>query len=281
MALDALITGLPRSGTTMTCHLLNKLPNHVALHEPLRVAQLGQLPPPEIIRKIEQFLREQRSSIHIAGLAVSKSSGGRVPSNPVADKDAGGQRRRIVDGREIHVTNVTSPAFRLFIKHPSIFTALLPHLVRRFECFASVRNPLSVLLSWRTAGLSVTQGRIPAAEQVDAELRARLAVEADVTSRHFILLDYFFRRYADYLPDRVVKYEDTIASGGRALSVLTPDASGLSETLSSRNALSLGEFPDIQAVTERLCESDNACWLFYRREDVMALLDSVRLQVGV
>src|SRR5689334_16285425 len=32
---DVLVTGLPRSGTTLTCHLLQKLPDTVALHEPM------------------------------------------------------------------------------------------------------------------------------------------------------------------------------------------------------------------------------------------------------
>jgi hypothetical protein len=36
-------TGLPRSGTTLTCHLLNKLPNTVALHEPIAPGQFVDL----------------------------------------------------------------------------------------------------------------------------------------------------------------------------------------------------------------------------------------------
>jgi hypothetical protein len=32
---NVVLTGLPRSGTTLVCRLLNKLPDTVALHEPL------------------------------------------------------------------------------------------------------------------------------------------------------------------------------------------------------------------------------------------------------
>ena len=32
---DVVLTGPPRSGTTLACHMLNKLPGTVALHEPI------------------------------------------------------------------------------------------------------------------------------------------------------------------------------------------------------------------------------------------------------
>ena len=35
MTNNIVLTGIPRSGTTLTCHLLNKVPNVVALFEPM------------------------------------------------------------------------------------------------------------------------------------------------------------------------------------------------------------------------------------------------------
>ncbi len=32
---NIILTGIPRSGTTLICYLLNKIPNTVALHEPM------------------------------------------------------------------------------------------------------------------------------------------------------------------------------------------------------------------------------------------------------
>ena len=34
---NVLVTGTPRSGTTLICSLVNKLPDTVALHEPMNV----------------------------------------------------------------------------------------------------------------------------------------------------------------------------------------------------------------------------------------------------
>ena len=44
--MDIILTGIARSGTTLSCSLLNKLPRCVALHEPLDPAELVGLPFP-------------------------------------------------------------------------------------------------------------------------------------------------------------------------------------------------------------------------------------------
>lgn len=37
---NIILTGLPRSGTTLSVHLLNKLPNTVGLHEPIKFKEI-------------------------------------------------------------------------------------------------------------------------------------------------------------------------------------------------------------------------------------------------
>ena len=41
--MDIILTGIARSGTTLSCSLLNKLPQCVALHEPMNPAELVDL----------------------------------------------------------------------------------------------------------------------------------------------------------------------------------------------------------------------------------------------
>ena len=40
---DIVLTGVPRSGTTLICYLLNKVPDAIALHEPMAVAEFPKL----------------------------------------------------------------------------------------------------------------------------------------------------------------------------------------------------------------------------------------------
>lgn len=250
------------------CHLLNKLPDCVALHEPMRPNQLAGLTMDEILGYVRDFFEAERQRIRSHGRATSKASGGSVPANPLLDKEVAGKRRANLDGREIHVSNVSGADFVMYIKHPGFFTACLPSLVREMECFASVRNPLSVILSWRNAGMPVTHGRAPAAERFDHTLMRALDGEPDILKRQFILLDYFFRRFGDHLPTRVLKYEDLVATNGRALALVHPAAAALDEPLSSRNARAIGGDSEAMKIAEALVASDNACWSFYRRDDV-------------
>lgn len=268
------ITGLPRSGTTLTCHLLNELPNSVALHEPMQTRDVARLPRAELASAVQAFFEQQRQQILKEGTAVSKSHNGKVPSNPIADDEVGGRRRRLIDSRELEISNVDRPDFSLFVKHPSFFTAVLPHLAGRIDCFALVRNPLSVLLSWRDAGMAVTKGRVPAAERFDSDLKGRLDGEPDTLERQFLLLDYFFGRYARYLSGRVIKYEDVVLSGGRALALLNPDASALAAPLSSRNRRALDKDPEAGRIANELLRRESACWAFYNRESVEELFTS-------
>ncbi|MCI0465872.1 MAG: sulfotransferase [Beijerinckiaceae bacterium] len=265
---NIILTGLPRSGTTLVCHLLNKVPNAVALHEPMQPNRLKRLPAEELVGSVAAFFESQRRRVLQEGKATSKASKGGVPPNPLGDAEFGGQRQKFIDGMEILVSNVDRQDFCLYIKHPSFFTACLPLLAPRMECFAVIRNPLSVLLSWRNAGMAVTNGRVPAAEAFDPDLSRLLDAQPDILRRQLHLIDYFFRRFADYLPGRVVRYEDVIVTGGRALARVCAAAESLDEPLSSRNTRAVGKDAHAHKIANMLLEDDNACWSFYRREDV-------------
>ena len=270
--MNNLITGLPRSGTTLVCHLLNKLPNTVALHEPLDTTMFKDAGKNEILATLNAAFAAQREQILTQGTAKSKSSDGRVPSNHLTDIWINGSRKRLLDGMLIKVDNIVDHNFKLFIKHPAVFTALLPLLSEHYPCYAIVRNPLSVLLSWRTASMAVSRGRAPAAEMADPDLSHRLNSVKEILDRQLILLDYFFHRYATSSRAKVLHYEDIIATSGKTLSILTDSARNLNEPLVSRNLHEVSDDANKRAIAFKLLESENACWAFYSREDVIRLM---------
>ena len=80
---NVLITGIPRSGTTLTCHLLNKVPNVIALHEPFKFRQIIEKEGIQAVpEKISEFITQSRHSLLTTGTAISKHIGGKVPDNP-------------------------------------------------------------------------------------------------------------------------------------------------------------------------------------------------------
>jgi hypothetical protein len=272
--MDIILTGIARSGTTLSCALLNKLPACVALHEPMYPADLiGLSLPDAFLDAVASFFASQRASLLASGTAVSKARGGSVPDNPFAAKaTAGGLRVSTVENQEVRFDKPLRPGFRLVVKHPNVFTATLAVLRNRFACFAIVRNPLAALLSWHSIQAPIHDGHLPFGEAFDAELRSSLAAEPDRLERQVAILRWYFSRYRALLPrQHVIRYEDLVASGGRALAVIDPDAASLAESLHSRNVSTLYDPSLVRRLAERLLAESDIYDGFYEPADIAAL----------
>ncbi|MDQ3226524.1 MAG: sulfotransferase, partial [Chloroflexota bacterium] len=206
---NVLITGTPRSGTTLTCHLLNKLPDILALHEPMRVKAFAAMTQEQISDEIGRFCDEQRQSVLLHKRAISKNLDGAVPDNPIGEgRSDAGLRKSLVSKGDIVVDKELSPDFMLVIKHNSAFTAVLETLVKRFPVFGVIRNPLATLASWSSVEFSASSGYARAAERLDTDLKTRLAAIDDDLDRQICLLDWFHGQFRRYLPvDAILRYE--------------------------------------------------------------------------
>lgn len=273
---DIILTGLPRSGTTLTVSLLNKLPNIVALHEPMEPAQfvgLGRVS--EIPKAIQSFFDEQRQSLLDRGTATSRGALGKIPDNPFQDeKPASGSREHTTSVDQLTIEKALTANFSLVIKHPNFFTALLDVLPTHFRCYAVIRNPLSVLLSWNSIDAPVQNGRAPFAEAFDNSLAEKLLSEADKTQRQLILIDWYFQQYQSHLSaDHIVRYEDIVTSGGKILSIITPTATTLNEALQSKNQNPLYDHAEAKRLADALLASDGCQWNFYSPDDIYRVLN--------
>ncbi|MFL6515477.1 MAG: sulfotransferase domain-containing protein [Chthoniobacterales bacterium] len=276
---NVLITGTPRSGTTLLCSLLNKLPDTVALHEPMNVWEFPKCADaPAIADVIERFCADTRKSLLEEGMAVSKHVGGLIPDNVAADQvNRSGTRLRHTEHGPVRIDKPLSENFALAIKHPVAFTALLETLSKRFECVAIVRNPLSMLASWNSlAWLNVRNGHAPIGEKLDAELRQELAGESDVFERQVHILEWFYKRFREFLPEEaILKYEDVIGSGGNDLKRFFPEAAQLKESLVSKNVNKFYDKALMQELGEKLLRRSGVIWDFYEKRDVESLLEQV------
>lgn len=273
---NVVLTGLPRSGTTLACHLLNKLPNTVALLEPLEPDQFVERLPDRdaVARDLERWYRRMRKMVIRRGEVISKHVDGEIPDNPFEERRPGREPRQWLARKgRIQVSKDLERAFFLVVKDPPMFTALLPTLAQRFPTFAVVRNPLAVLASWQSVDIPARKGRVPKAELYDPRLVQRLTGIDDRIERQLVLLDWWCERFERYLPsDHIIRYEDITLSGGRALATIVPAAKDLNEQLVGRNANSLYDRNDVARIGERLLESKGAYWRFYPRESVAELL---------
>lgn len=275
--MDILLTGIVRSGTTLACHLLNKLPGTVALHEPMNPATLVGLDDHSRLDAVAAACAGWRRSLLADRTATCMAVAGAVPDNPYGDaRGPDGLRRSVVSLEEVRFDKPLDPDFTLVVKHPNAFTALLPLLVTRFACRAIVRNPLATLLSMNSTQANWTRGHVPMAEAFDGELAAALAAEPDAVARQVRIIAWAFGQYSRWLPRAaVIRYEDMIATGGAALAAVVPAAAALAEPLTARNTNPLYDRGLVERLSALVLASEAAWQEHYSRADVTALRDAL------
>ena len=271
---NIILAGVPRSGSTLVCHLLNKIPDTVALHEPINPNILEGLELEGKLEKIESFFLEQRELIKTKGVAASKSFKGKVPDNPMSGYDSSTNKRtRVLDGNEIEINKPLSENFILAIKQPGMFTGMLGDLKGRYRCYATIRNPLSVLLSWNSLEMPVSKGRAPAAEACDENLSRALDNEVDIYKRQTILLAWYFKKIKEFIPpSNIIRYEDTVNNGGKNLSVIDSKAEDLTDVLTSRNTNSLYDMSKKDLLIDYLLTTSGDYLSFYNEDDIKSLI---------
>jgi len=214
-----ILTGLPRSGTTLVCALLNQLPDAVALVEPMGFGDTRD--PGQSIAEIEAFAAQSRRRALQDGMMLTKAYAGTVPGDTMAPAGtAGGLRREIAAISLIPIGKELSKDFNLFIKNPGWFTALAEPLCARYPVFAFVRNPLAVLASWQCVDIPPHYGRASGAEQFDRALSSRLDQVSDDIERQVELMSWFLQVYARLGTARVLRFEDLIAEPAGTLARL-------------------------------------------------------------
>lgn len=219
MGNNIVLTGLPRSGTTLACAILTRCANTVALSEAMNVSKLPADDRSSAIDMVQAFFDASRAELLTHGTATSKHRNGRIPDNPFVG-GPGARRNTGMKRGKIVVEPRPQQGFTLAVKHNAAFAALLPELASRMQTIALVRHPLAVICSWHSIvqGLPVSDGHVPAAERLDSRLARLLASEPDRIERQLIVLDWFFDQFlASLSTDRILRYEDIVASQGEAL----------------------------------------------------------------
>ena len=276
-----LLSGIPRSGTSLCCRLAGGLPDLVALSEPLRPhdqIEDGSGPHDACVR-IETLVGRIGTRILAERRAPSIELGGRLDDHLAASghTGAGGLRRLRAEWGEIPIDKPLSARFGLLVKHNALFAALLPWLAASFPFLALVRNPLAVLASWQTVDLPIQRGRIPVGERFDPDLRRALDREPEPLRRQLVVLNWFFARYRSHLPpEHVIRYEDLVETGGQPLFRLLDHPEAEPVPLKTRNASALYDKPMTGTLLEALLESPGPWTHFYTPEACKRIAKKIR-----
>lgn len=268
MTNDIILTGPPRSGTTLACHLLNKVPNTIALHEPMSLSHFPNKD--EGLTATLHFFQEMRSNLLDKGQALSKVTTEGIPDNPFPQTEGGG-RASLVSKQWVTFDKPLTPDFNLVIKHNAHFTFLLSELADHFRCVAIIRNPVSVIASWNTIQAPVAQGLVHVLNGLDPALYAELESIRNILDRQVHLLDALFTCYRKEERLTLIRYEDMVQSGGRSLSAVVPEADALRESLGSRNRSRLYEADLMEEIKSRLLDRQGSYLNYYSEAQILGI----------
>ena len=270
---NIVLAAIPRSGSTLSCNLLNQSSNCLAMIEPLDMPTFSKLSgAAQRLSYLADFFENTRQQVRTSGeVPVMVLEDG--ATNTFTSSGVQGRTSSIGGTRWEKPEQLITDNFTLVIKHPNAFSALIGELKSSFSCFALVRNPLAILASWNTLDHPLRDGHAPMAEVFDTHLQKLLEITDTALDRQLILLNWYFQKFRQELKaEQILRYEDIITSNGAALSVISGVNASLNIQLTNHNRNSLYDATHVShAATALLNDTNNACWHFYSSNEVEQL----------
>lgn len=268
---NIILTGPPRSGTTLTCNLLNKLPNVAALHEPMNLKMFSNKS--EGLKNTIDFFEKMRKMIVEDGYAISKVKNGAIPTNPFEEGKT--NRTSIVKKEKFKIDKQLSTDFILVIKQNAHFTFLLKEFKNEFPCFVVIRNPLTTIASWNSIEAPVSNGNLTVLKGLNQMLYERLNSIDDLFLRQITLYNEIVKNYFIIHEKNIIRYEDLIKTSGKALSVITESAMNLDETMENKNIINNYNLEHLTMISEKILEDTGAWRFFYTEKEILNTFNSL------
>lgn len=217
VATDILITGIPRSGTTLAAALIDGCPDTVCLSEPEHQLDLMRASgsASEFATNVVQDYARIRY-ILLAGGTTSdrRTSEGKAVSNYFSRESNGSPRLAIYSETEWSRHGL-SGNFTLGMKHNALYTSILPELIalNHFLVLAIIRDPADAIASWLSLSLPVSLGRLPAAERYWGEMNELTEGSLALHDKQIFICELFCKRYLSSGPAiHLLRFEDFVRS---------------------------------------------------------------------
>ncbi|TDR23774.1 hypothetical protein [Marinicella litoralis] len=207
-----LLTGIPRSGSTLALKLIADNQQVVGLDEPGWLKEIRQQADVGLIAdSLLQKMADLRAQVKM-GEPVSMNFGQGTDS--LTDNHFARTEQGIIKTKQSQkVKLAASTCDKIWIVKSNVFfTALLNQLLKskHFQLLVTVRDPIAVIKSWRSLDFSLSKGRSMIAEKFDPSSVVGHENEG-VLVKQVLLLDWMFKKYYENINDiSVFKYEDLV-----------------------------------------------------------------------
>lgn len=212
MRIHDIITGLPRSGTTLVARIVAAArPDAMLLGEPVDLLELRAsraFQRGEFAAALHGYCEERLAEAARKGSYLDR----RLPNLGVPDNYYGAAAP-MVDFRT--VPTPPGGCSSVICKHNALFIPLAREIAAHpgLRLLRVVRHPAGALPSWRRHPIPVREGRSPDAESWSPELARRLDATADCSERQAILYGFLLREIAAPGVSResgLLRYEDLV-----------------------------------------------------------------------
>ena len=212
---NIIITGIPRSGTTLAAAIIDSQENSICLNEPDWHHASPALDASEFARAVIDDFSALRGRL-LAGEAVPdrRNKDGNAITNYYDNEG-----KQIFKIQQRQCSNL-SANFTLAIKHNGPYLAVLPELIKLQACeiFAVIRHPLPIIRSWRRLNLPISRGEMPNATAYWPELRELVKEQIPLLQKQAKILELIFCHLLNYQKQlKLIRYEEMITANSNIL----------------------------------------------------------------
>lgn len=206
-----LLTGIPRSGTTLIASLVDGLEDTLCLNEPSRYYNWAVhcRDRREFVARCTADLRNIRAALVNGGTVLDgRQSDGAIPCNYF---DETGRRLRldpVAVGRP-----ASGDRLLLAVKHNEPLTAVLPELceLEDIQVVCIVRHPVPTILSWRSRHLPLASGNLSVGYRLWPEATHIRDAGGCICQMQAKIFELYCTRYWENRHRiEVIKYEDVV-----------------------------------------------------------------------
>lgn len=271
---NVILTGIPRSGTTLSCKILLGVENQIALNEPIAANYFKNALAP--VKVVENAFNTYRKQLIKKQAVPARTKAGVITDN--AYSIDGQIRKRVLERTLVNFDKNLNKDFTLILKHCAEFTLILDLLNKKFECYAIVRNPLSVLASWHSVDVPVSKGRVSKSEILNPNFHSQLEKIKILEDKQLFILNWYFNQFKQLPPQNIIKYEDIITTQGRALSVISGKETFSADELSDQNTNLLYDKKAMASYLKLLLNFNDGEFLdFYSKEEIKNFANQLEL----
>jgi hypothetical protein len=213
---NIILTGIPRSGTTLAAALLDAEPDTVCLNEPEWQHPSPILTADGFAQAIaEDFVHVRQKFLNGVPVLDRRGVDGEALTNYFGES---GEKAFVMHSL---IRDNLSPDFTLAMKHNGPYLAVLPQLISQkcFDIRAVVRHPLPTLRSWRRLQVPISRGEMPGAVPYWREMRLLVEQPMDLLEKQVRMYGVIFDRIMKHKNEiSIIRYEDLKGNAAGQLS---------------------------------------------------------------